>query len=439
MIQAGTSRDTFLGDLAVVINLDGVLFTNTEFVDFTLVNRINEPPYGQFRITDLNSEFMKTSSAAYGNMLFTNTSDGSEKKASSIDFHVKQMVNEKVEGGNSLHFISWKAGVTQHNKKITAAYKGNSAKVMEEIFAKAQAPNDIKFPGSQLEYPNDTMTWITAQANMWEQLDAVVSKSYRQNDYVFWAWDDVNNTFKISSFQVEKKLADKYIILESDNAVGSTKSVKDIATDDSFTIWYYDNVQTMNRLGLDYKKIFPNVAFSGIVDGDMPSTGFRQKAFVEFLEKDVQDDKIKEIVTFEQSDEISYGDLVLKRHWPNNTHKMYSFADTYRDYKLATHAKRIEVQIYNNLGPPLGSKVSFLKTADAQKSGASGYDKLFSDKYILIEKILSYNVKTLDISSGKESMSSSNFITTLTLVSDNFTTDTTQAEENTNAVAGKLI
>ena len=291
MSKAGTIRDTFLGDLAVVINLDGVLFTSTEFVDFTLVNRINEPPSGYFRIVDTNSEFMNTGSATYGKMIFTNTSDGSNKKSSELDFHVTEMINEKVESANSLHFISWKAGITQHNKKITAAYKGNSAKVMEEIFAKAQAPNDIKFPGSQLEYPNDTMTWITAQANMWEQLDAVVSKSYRQNDYVFWAWDDVNNTFKISSFQVEKKLADKYIILESDNAVGSTKSVKDIATDDSFTIWYYDNVQTMNRLGLDYKKIFPNVAFSGIVDGDMPSTGFRQKSFVEFLEEDVKDDK----------------------------------------------------------------------------------------------------------------------------------------------------
>ena len=118
---------------------------------------------------------------------------------------------------------------------------------------------------------------------------------------------------------------------------------------------------------------------------------------------------------------------------------MYSFADTYREYKLATHAKRVELQIYNNLGPPLGSKVSFIKTSDAYKSGDASYDKVVSDKYILIEKVISYNVKKANVAGGNETMASSNFITKLTLISDNFTTDITQAVESTKAIMDKVM
>lgn len=434
-IQAGVVHGSFLGDLAIVIRMDNIVFTHTEITEFMLINKINEPPSGYFKITDTNSFFMRTGSAKYGKMIFTNTSDGLDDKIATLDFYITEMRNEGVSAGSSLHFISWKAGTSQHNKKITHAYKGTSVKVMEEIFeAAVPSSNKIKFPSSDL---TDEMTWITPQSNMWEQLDAVVSKSYRQNDYIFWAWDDVNDTFKISSFEVEKGFTDRYIIMESDQAVGSTNNTKKVSDDGLFTIWYFDNVKKMNRLGLDYKKIFPNVSFSGILDGDMESTGFKQKSFVEFL-KEIGDTKIEEIIALEQNAEISYGDLIFKRQWPINTHKMYSFADIYRDYKFATYAKRIETQIYNNVGPPIGSKVSFVKLDDAYKSGVAGYDKMFSDKYIVIQKVILYDSTTANVASGTRPASSSNFITRLSLASDNFLTDTEQAEESTKEVMDKV-
>jgi len=437
-MAAGTAvRSSFLGDLAVIVTIDDVKFSHTDIIDMVFLNRLNEQPSGYFRIMDSRSQFVKPMSNTYGTIVFTNTSDSLGKKMSALDFNITDMKTERVEAGNAQYLIHWKAGVNIHNKKITRTYKGNSIKVMADIFAMANVSNKIKFP-TTLSQPVDDMNWITPQSNMWEQLDTVVSKSYRQNDYIFWAWDDVNNTFKISSFQVEKQLADRYLIIESDKAIGSTKDAMAITKDDSLTIWQFDNSQSMNRLGLDKEKIFPNIAFSGIVDGDVKSTGFRQKSFVEILKDNVKDDKIEEIIAFEETDEITYGDLILRRHWINNTHKMYSFADTYRDYKLATHAKQVETQIYNNMGPPLGSKVTFLKADNSYRSGSVGYDKLFSDKYIIIEKVLTYNVKSPNISSGGTTMTSANFIMKLKLVSDNFSKDTKAAEENTRKIRSKI-
>lgn len=426
--QAGTIRNSILGDLSVVVNTGGLVFTQTEFIDFTLINRINEPPFGFFRVFDLNSHFMKSMSSIYGSFVFTDTSDGLAKKTSGFNFYVTDMKNEEVQAGSSKYLINWTAGIPDYNKKITHAYTGNSTKVMEEIFAKANASNNIKFPTESS--PADDMTWITPHSNMWEQLDAVVNKSFRPNDYIFWAWDDVNSTFKISSFEVEKNLPTKYMIVESEQAIGSTKDVKDVYNDGSLTIWRFDNATMMNTLGSDRKKLFPNVSFSGIVGENMESTGFRQDTFATILEEYAHDDKIKQINALEpEGSAITYGDLVLKRQWPNNTHKLYSFSDVYRDYKLATYAKRVDVQIYNNMGPPIGSKVVFLKMDDARRSGYPGVNKVFSDRYIIIEKVLQYNPTTPNITSGQETVASANFIMKLTLVSDNFTIDTKETEE----------
>jgi len=289
---------------------------------------------------------------------------------------------------------------------------------MEKMFKDAGIEDIIKFP-SEAALPTDNMNWITPQSNLWDQLDAVVQRSYRNNDYIFWSWDDVNDTFKISSFDIEKKLDNKYILMESDNAVGSTNTSKALSTKGDFTIWYYDNVQKMNRLGINYTKIFPNIAFSGIIEGELESSGFRQVSFIDML-KERGDDKIEEILAYEDGQPLSYGDLVIKRHWPNNVHKMYSFSDIYRDYKLGVYAKRVEVQIYNNVGPPLGSKVTFIKTSDGFKTGDTSYDKTFSDEYIIIEKVITYNAKSPTVTASNEKMTSANFITKLTLASDNF-------------------
>lgn len=427
--QAGTIRSSLLGDLSVMISMDGAAFTQTEFMNFTLVNRINEPPSGFFRVFDLNSSFLKTVSATYGNMIFTDTSDSLSKKESALSFYITDMKNEEVQSGSSKYLINWTAGIPNYNKKTTQAYTGNSVKVMEEIFSKVNASNNIKLPSAS--YPSDNMTWLTPHSNMWDQLDAVVSKSFKPNDYIFWAWDDVNNTFKISSFLYEKGInSPKYMIVESEQAIGSTDDVKDVFKDGSITIWRFDNCTMMNTLGSDRKKLFPNVSISGIMGEDMVSTGFRQDTFAAILEEYAHDDKIKQVNELEpDGSAITYGDLVLKRQWPNNTHKMYSFSDVYRDYKLATYAKRVELQIYNNMGPPIGSKVIFLKTDDARRSGVSGVNKVFSDRYIIIEKVLQYNPTTPNVAAGQETVASANFIMKLTLVSDNFTINTTETEE----------
>jgi len=413
----GPSSTNLDSDLNIVIQFSNNVITHADLLEFEVNNAINTIPTGQFLFIDRNADYVALKSGNTGTIIFTNTNDDKTEKMSALEFIIDEIINEEVISANAVKRVMWSAGNRAQIKKKTRSFSGNSADAVTDIFEDSTT-NKISFPDAPK--PTDNMVWRFVQENMWEQLSSVISKSFFRNDYLFWAWDDVNDAFKISSLNMEDSVQDRYIMMQSINAMSSTESAKINIDNPKFTIWYYDAQRQMNDLGRNADKVFPNISFSGIRDTELLSAGLRKATFSEML-REIGDTKYDEILKFTDMNEADgvFGAFKMRRHWPNNVHKMYSFADVYREYKIATYCKVIFVRIYNNVGPPLGSKVTLFKAGDDYLVRGESMDINFSDKYHVLEKSITYKPVT-ELTPRGPKTSNKPIITTLRLVSDNF-------------------
>jgi uncharacterized protein (UPF0147 family) len=413
----GPSSTNLDSELNIVIQFGNNVITHADLLDFEVHNAINEIPSGQFLLIDKNADLDSLKSGDFGVIIFTNTSSDKTEKMSALTFIIDEIINEDVVAANAVIRIRWSAGNKEQLKKKTRSFSGNSADAITDIFEVSNAKK-ISFP--DVPKPTDNMVWRYVQENMWEQLFSAVNKSFFRNDYLFWAWDDVNDAFKISSLNIEDSVEDRYIIMQSTGAMSSTEMSKVNLDNPKFTIWYYDGNRQMNDLGRNKDKLFPNVSFSGIRDTDLLSTGLRKATFSEML-REIGDTKYDDVLKSTDMNEVDdvFGDFKMRRHWPNNVHKMYSFADIYREYKISTCCKVLSVRIYNNVGPSLGSKVTVFKASDDYLVRGMSMDVNFSDKYYVQEKLIIYKPSS-ELTPRGPKTSNKPLVTILKLISDNF-------------------
>jgi len=414
----GPSITNLSSELNIIVQFGDVIFTHADLLNFSLNNKLNERPFGEFTLVDRNSDFVKTKSGDFGAVFFSNTSDGKGEKVGLLEFIVDELVQETIVASNTIYKIKWSAGNKQQLKKHTRAFSGISIDAVDEVFSFYDTSN-ITYPAGAPR-PTDVMTWRNIQEDMWQQLDTIIEKSFLRNDYLFWAWDEVNNTFRVSSLRTEASAQDRYIIIQSSDALTSTEAGKVFLENPDTTIWQYSRHKRLNDLGKNRDKLFPNVAFSGIRDADILTADMKQATFSEFL-REVGDDKQDEVLESTGLDEDTdvFGELDVRRHWPNNIHKLYSFADIYRDYKLATYPKIIFVQLHNNVGPPIGSKVTLIKMGDDYKVAGLSLDEEFSDSFIVFQKLITYTPVNKLTSKGGANKNEA-IVITLKLISDNF-------------------
>jgi len=69
---------------------------------------------------------------------------------------------------------------------------------------------------------------------------------------------------------------------------------------------------------------------------------------------------------------------------------MYSLAGIYRDFILASYGKKMTLNIFNNIGPPLGTKASLIIPGNDYKVRGSTLNSYYSDNYLLVEKYMYY-------------------------------------------------
>ena len=136
------------------------------------------------------------------------------------------------------------------------------------------------------------------------------------------------------------------------------------------------------------------------------------------------DDKQSEIqnITDLKDPNDVFGDLQVRRHWPNNTHKMYSLSDVYRDYKMATYGKVMYVRIYNTIGPAIGTKASILALNNDLKVRGANIDTTYTDTYILAEKQIRFTTVERNTTGRLKGSGNDEMVTILKFVSDNYGT-----------------
>jgi hypothetical protein len=428
------SSNTDAGNLAVVLNFDGAIYNSESISDFKLVHNINEVPRGTIKLIDANTTFVRNTTGNYGSFFFTNTTDGQQtEKYATYTFVVDSVNTEMITGSNTLFEINFHMGNEFQIQKETAAYTGPSSTVIEQIFKKRKSTvvNKITNP------PTDTMTWRVIQDNLWESLDTIVGHSFKGNDYIYWCFDDVNNTWKISSFLTEMTEPAKYVILDNDNSINPTNNARTNLTSPPVTIWPSSQEYKRNELAKYKEDLFPNVSFSGFVDTKNQVANFRTNCFSEFLQSigDNSQEKIKTLTQLNTSN-LVFGNLKVLRHWPLNVHPMYSFSKVYRDYKIATYkAKVVTIRLNNTVGPPIGSKVAFITTRNDFRRNGLKLDEYYCANYIILSKSYEYGAEGPD-KMGRDRPKSQPFITILTLYSDGLVDESNEMRDLFSKIGG---
>lgn len=405
-------------NIQIFVLINGATIMQGDLVNFQYNCAINGIPNGSFIMIDRNNAFMSSAnSGIYGRFYLSDTSDGLDGKASYIDFIIDELKQLNNTPPNVTYLIKWSAGTPIAINNSTFAFTGNSIEAINDI-AKRHSYGMADYLTGNIDSPTDTMTWRFIQDNMWQQFDTVVSKSWLKGDYLFWTMDDVNNTLKVSSLNHEKSLEDKNVFVYSINAMTSTQDAITVVDNPSFTIWRYDKDIRLNMLGTNRSKLFPDVSFTGVVDTDLKASGYKKLCFVDMLKSagDVKQQQILEKSALSDPT-VTYGPLVVRRHFPNNVHKFYAGADVFREREVATYAKVMYLNVYNKVGPALGSKNCIIALSKDSKVSGLGIDETYSDNYILVEKSINFSTSTQTLGgqapSGNELM-----VTTLKFVSD---------------------
>lgn len=411
-------------NLFIFIRINDVLFTSNSLLKFDINVKLNEAPSGEFVIIDRNSDLLDATSGNYGQFYYSNTSDGPTDKASGLTFVIDEMSQLQNTTGNTAYTVKWSAGNKLALRKSTRAFNGSSLEALIDVCEYHKYAAVEQLTSTDYETPADSMTWRYIQDDMWEALNTVVNRSYMKGDYIYWAFDDVNNVIKASTFNFEKSLEDKHLFIYSDNSNTDTTEVKSVITEPSATIWSYNEKTYANDLGKNRNKLFPNVSFTGIVDAELEEAEFRRNSFSEVLKSmgDESYDKVQAYTGINGETDV-FGDLKLRRHWPNNIHKMYSFADIYRDYKLATYGKVVFLKVYNTVGPPIGSKCAVLAYGNDRVIRGINLDLTYTDNYILVQKFTRYSSAISTTTARTKSSGTAETYTILKFVSDNYGTE----------------
>ncbi len=416
--MAWTRTDTG-SNLGLMLAMDENIFTHASVSNFTMSNIINMKPICDLSVIDTQSSFVRERSLGFLSIYLTNTTDDVTEKSSRLAGIIDDIENEKQVSGNSVQRIKWSAGTESQLINNTKAWNGSSSEVLGKIFEERNTSVNNMTTGNI--DATDNMWWRFPQDTMWESLESCVKHSYIRDDYLFWAWDDVNDNYKVSSFNLEMAQSDRYILVESESAKTSTAAGLALLDNPKVSVWSFDNRIKRNELGKNRDKLFPNLHFAGTREGEYKDASIQKGCFSEVL-ADMGDMSQQ---TIAQATDIkdpltTFGPRIVKRHWPNNTHKYYSLAEMYREYKLATYGKVIYVQLYNQVGPPIGSKVTVLTAGNDYKTRGFSLDRFASDKYILVEKYFDWGTEKPN-RILKTSPVSSEWVTTLKLVSNNIT------------------
>lgn len=419
MNDSAALRENSLNELTVLFEVSTIIYTRTSISEFYFENEINKPPYGSFiLIDDGKLDQIGLQSGSNGVIYFTNSTDTTAMKRMALPVYLTEVSLIDRKDFITYYRIKWTAGTIDQLivKPGNVIKQSNSTDALAKVFQ--NVPGTTVTPFSGTNRPSDNMNWLTVNKNMWQQLEIISSKSFMSNDYIFWCWDDVNNTFRISSINTEFKNNDVNLAIRSFDALNSTNAALQVSNKNGIVIWKFADYKKYNTLGSSYKKLFPNVAFLGVPTGVIVNGAISSTNFFALLNA-LNDTKLTDVLnqTGLGSSTAVFGNLQIRKHTLNG-HDLYSIADIYRDYKIATYAKSFFCQLYNVVGPQLGSYISIFQTTNSSETGMI-IDNRFSDRYFIKRKTIYYKGNYTS-KAGVAVNTPTNYITTLELVSDNY-------------------
>jgi hypothetical protein len=422
---SGALRGNSIDDMGIVFSIqvteDTVItFSHANIKNFIMYNQMNTAPSGSFELMDTGIlKDYGLVSGMYGNLIFTGTSDNDESKVSGINIYISECKSIGESQVNDLYTVKWIAGNPEQSIHIDIVAEGkNSIEAMKYVMDQYNTPYLNKLEDDDT---TDAMNWLLVKENMWGKLDTIINRSYKKNDYMFWTLDDVNSNINISSLSREKSEEIRYIFYPSESGFNTSKGGRIV--ENGITHYPYMKFSKSNYLGKLSSAIYPNISFIGFPRDNGEDYGvadIRQEKFIDFL-LGIGDDKIQEIIEHKNVAKVnaSYGEFNIKYH-NKNGHRMYSISDTYRRYKISTYSKGLNITLFNQMGPPIGSKCgSIVYKSGRSSKGLNEVDERFTDEYIVVGKIIEYEGQKTTYS-GNSMTGPTPFKVTLILSSDNY-------------------
>ena len=425
--------DNKVSDYFIFMKIEDRVFAQTEFLGLSIAIKMNSAPTGELTIVDRSGLGLSPNDSGKLMMFeFDNATDNTQAKNSTLMCLIDSVEEIDSNTENNNYRIHFSAGSSNLAQTKSGAYTGASPYAIEQIFSgfKASSDNGMNLVplNSSVKF-TDTMTWKCISENFWESMATVVNRSYRENDYLFWAWDDVNNAITVSTLENAKGLPDKYVFIQNDNAIASTEVVRRVNENPDYTTWTVAELKRSNTLGSSKKDLFPNSSL-GMANGTKQVTGeIRNECFAQTMSS-MGNTKGQDISDHTGlGSNLTYGKAEVVRQNPNDTHNMYGVADKIRNYIMGTYSKRVKTLMYNNAGPSVGSKVLLLCAPNNAKTGTmEAIDYTFSDVYIVAAKYITFTSVGVD-KIGRITPDTPKQRTAFELISDNFAGDGKQAIE----------
>lgn len=409
-----------------LIQQDLVIAESTAVDKFYLENSLNSRIFGNFTILDSGGSIttaLSLTSDKEGYIIFQNSSmliGAGDDTSSKIDIIITDWEQESSNGMDYYIKFNFIGGRYVDDANSSNIYTGSSIEAMESILRHRKAQYHLgadkirRLTGNlvdklkTVDAPAHSGGWYSFNQNLFSELDYVVSHSLKFNDYVYWVYDDIESKYMISSYQESSSLADRYILMWTNNTnqnpiLSSPESQYKIVMANSYT--------TRSVHGKKYKSIYPNVVYT-IGFGNSVNTSLIE--FKKYL-NDLTGVSIEfgggssvEFAEILGIDTPTYGPREIKQMSNLNTHKLHAFAEDYREFKDATFSKEVDVYLSNNFGLPIGEHVTFLAhDPSLLNQGTAELETTCSGRYIIKKKIIRY-----DGTGNKLS-------TQMTLVSDN--------------------
>lgn len=363
------------------------VFTADSIIDFQLLLGFNNIPYGKVSLIINADPDFKINTGDYGYILFVGT-DITSLDTSELSIYIINSALNGVSGKQTEFKIEFKFGTPKSLEPISYAYTGNSLDAIKESFTHNDYQCINILNENNMSNTNDNMVWKYISDNMESRATEIISHTIRQNDYVFWYFDENYASYAISSFQLSQEMGSRYAMIYNKNALSSTSASTYTDTNSGIKIWLYPNESRENLLGSKLKELYPNLVFSTISNGSVNVGNCKGDCFSNVM-KSLGDNTQETLRTqMNISKNSTYGDVKLIQNYPSNTHKLYSLSPDIRERILATYGKVLYVSLYNSLGPEIGSLINVLTYKPNSLVEMPTIDPIYTDQYIVAEKAI---------------------------------------------------
>lgn len=392
--------------------------------EFTMEFPLNGFPYGEFTVTLPTSFTVKIKSGIYGALTFID-SGHSYFENSSIPLYIvsaRRMVrNDNMMEYSCKFIVGTPVTMCRHTMAVPActsvdafvnAFKSAGIEGMEDRLTPAGVS------------PVDSMVWRFVNADCAEIGNDIVGHSCIPGEYSVWGYNERTGNIFITGYSTAIKNCVDYM-LYSPNAKQATGGNCIVESSTGKTLWLYGNERKGNVQGELREAMFPDIVTSSVTAGEASISSCKCDCFGELASQvgAKNNDTVREEYGLSNDNKADnndvYGELVVVSDFPNNTHKYYPVAEMLRGRLAAEYGKVMFVDIYNDVGPVVGTGVALFTLMPDFGANGPATDMTFTDRYVVVsKKVTRKSMMSGGIIGSANPDETPVMVTTLTLVSN---------------------